>query len=79
MIESVSVHEVRVAGPNCLEMDFSTGQTLPLIMPRAFDLGAAHGLAGDVQRVLQALLTSAMTQKGLLPLPGIRLSARSKA
>ena len=36
-------------------MDFSTGQTLPLIMPRAFDPGAAHGPAGDVKRVLQAV------------------------
>lgn len=42
MVDSISILNVRIAGTNRLELDFSTGETIALLLPPELGLDANH-------------------------------------
>lgn len=56
MVDSLSIHGVRVAGTSGLEIDFSTGQTITLELPPELGRDADHEFVDGLIRVLQAVL-----------------------
>lgn len=63
MVDSVSILNVRIAGMNRLELNFSTGETIALLLPPELGLDGNPGLVSRLKHVVQTALALGNTPR----------------
>jgi hypothetical protein len=56
MAEPISIRELHIARATSLEIDFSTGQSIAMVLPPKLGLGITRTFVNDLNSVLQAAL-----------------------